>query len=395
MAKAGEVRVDITGNADKLGEQAKRAQKYISDLKDAAKSKGLDLLTGGVYTGGAMALVERTLEAVKQSIAGLREIISRAERLNVKPGEFRMLAEVGALAGMDQAQMEGSVQTLRRQRSDALAGDDQAIEAFETLGITIEAIAAKKPDELFYRVLDATNGMELNAERFYRIQQLIGAEAANALLPFTTRPGGWRALRTTAQGGIAADTVAEFGVPVLSSAMRWMQAQFGVDPKDATRAALRAFRQPFEPFSAFGIGNKEQAEFAAEQNRQRLNTVARSQLTTEERINEVIAERLRIMRLIEDEADPVKRQKFISDAIAVEAELAALAMRKDSGAGATRFTGTRDPMREIGAGFSMFASAQATNLAQQQVVETQNVRRSIETGLARLADILADPGGPP
>jgi hypothetical protein len=56
-----EVRIDITGNADKFGEAAKKAQEYVNGLKSA----GLDALTAGAYTGGAMALATKTIDAIK------------------------------------------------------------------------------------------------------------------------------------------------------------------------------------------------------------------------------------------------------------------------------------------------------------------------------------------
>lgn len=393
MAKGGKVEVDITGNASKLGEAAGQAQRYINELK----KQGLDALTAGVYTGGAMALAEKTIEAIRTVVTEIKEIIRRAEALNVTKTAAINLKAVGDIVGVGAAGIDAGVQVARRQRADALAGDDQAIKAFESLGIALAEIRNLEPDRLFNRILMATRDMTLTAQSYANVARLIGPQAADALLPYTRTTEGYQALMS-ASGMLGTLRNPGLSAPGLSAGVAGTEFAAGMLGKgnigDWIAPLLKAVRQPFEPFSAFGIQTREQAEFAAEQNRQRLNTVARSQLTTEERINEVIAERLRIMRLIEGEADPVKRQKFISDAIAVEAELAALAMRKEGG-GATRFTGTRDPMREIGAGFSMFASAQATNLAQQQVVETQNVRRSIETGLARLADILADPGGGP
>jgi hypothetical protein len=55
MSATKELRIQITGNADQFGAAANKAKQYVNELK----AQGLDLLTAGVYAGGAAALALR------------------------------------------------------------------------------------------------------------------------------------------------------------------------------------------------------------------------------------------------------------------------------------------------------------------------------------------------
>mgnify|MGYP000207957981 CR=1 FL=1 len=156
MANAAkELRIDITGNADKFGEAAKKVESYISELK----KQGLDVLTAGVYTGGAAALASKTIDAIKAVVGEIKTILDRADRLNVSTTSAVQLKRLGAVIGVDVSSIDSGVQQARVARSDALAGDDSAAKAFERLGISLEEIKDLKPDELFDRILRAAKAM--------------------------------------------------------------------------------------------------------------------------------------------------------------------------------------------------------------------------------------------
>lgn len=161
----------------------------------------------------------------------------------------------------------------------------------------------------------------------------------------------------------------------------------GFGPTSQMRALLRSARQPFEPFSSFGIQNRDQTDDAAELNRQKLALVARAQLTTEERINEALAERARLYRLVGDEADPLKRQKLIGNLLNVEAEIGGLATKRTTELGSVS-TGpsvrTQDPLRAIGADFSTFFVRRDMETGRQQVDELRRLRSTIAEGLQRV-----------
>ena len=104
----------------------------------------------------------------------------------------------------------------------------------------------------------------------------------------------------------------------------------------------------------------------------------------------MVAERLRLVRLIEEEQDPLKRQKFIANSLNVEAELAGLVTKRESELRSAPGKATTDPLRAIGADFSRFSPTLATNLAQRQVEELQRLRATTEAGLSRIAQMLED-----
>lgn len=370
-----EVRIDITGNADKFGEAAKKAQEYVNGLKSA----GLDALTAGAYTGGAMALATKTIDAIKSIVVDLRNTVEMAARLNITNNRAIDLKRFGAATGIEVSSIEGGVQQARRARADALAGDDQAVRAFEAIGISLEKIKNLRPDELFFEILKTASLQELNAERFFSYAKLLGEEAAAQTLPIARSQDAMRAANLTV--GL---TAAASGMPGTFSGLDASLRGIGLDPASLGQIAVRALRQPFEPFSSFGVQSRDQTDDAAEVNRQKLALVARAQLTTEERINEAIAERLRLNRLIEDEADPLKRQKLIANLLNVEAEIGGLATKRGSELVAAPNTRTQDPLRAVGADFSTFFIRRDMETGRQQLEEIRRLRSTIAEGLQRV-----------
>jgi len=362
-----ELRIDITGNADKFGEAVKKTKASIDDLK----SSGLDLLTGGLYTGGALALVTTTLEAIKSVVTDLRDLVQRAERLNISPLAAIDLDRFAQGAGVEVGTLEAGIQQARKARADALAGDDQAARAFESIGVSLERIRDLKPDQLFKEVLAAASQADLDAKRFFGFARIIGEDTANQVLPVARSDSAMRLAQANPLSTVTSDFVrgpASVALTAIGAAVR-----FGVS----------RLREPFEPFSGFGLQNREQTNDAAEMNRQKLALVARAQLTTEQRINEAIAERLRLNRLIEEESDPLKRQKLIANLLNVEGEIGGLVTKRGSELGSSPTSRTQDPLRAIGADFSSFFMRR-DETGKQQVDELRRLRSTFAEGLQRL-----------
>ena len=362
-----ELRIDITGNADKFGEAVKKTKASIDDLK----SSGLDLLTGGLYTGGALALVTTTLEAIKSVVTDLRDLVQRAERLNISPLAAIDLDRFAQGAGVEVGTLEAGIQQARKARADALAGDDQAARAFESIGVSLERIRDLKPDQLFKEVLAAASQADLDAKRFFGFARIIGEDTANQVLPVARSDSAMRLAQANPLSTVTSDFVrgpASVALTAIGAAVR-----FGVS----------RLREPFEPFSGFGLQNREQTNDAAEVNRQKLALVARAQLTTEQRINEAIAERLRLNRLIAEEADPLKRQKLIANLLNVEAEIGGLATKRGTELVSSPTSRTQDPLRAIGADFSSFFMRR-DETGKQQVDELRRLRSTIAEGLQRV-----------
>lgn len=377
-----EVRIDITGNADKFGEAAKKVQADINTLK----SQGLDALTAGVYTGGAIAAATLAISAMRAVVEDIKQILVRAERLNISSSSTRRLTNVGETIGLNVGQIDQGVQQARQARADALAGDPEAIRSFDRLKISLTDIAKLKPDELFYRILQAAQDVTLDAESYFAFSRLIGQGAADTALPYARNPDvlskafGFAQLQASMQPNGVTGSVP--GLDGISLGGR-IADSLGFGPTSQMRALLRSARQPFEPFSSFGIQSRDQTDDAAEINRQKLALIARAQLTTEERINEAIAERLRLSRLIEDEADPLKRQKLIANALNVEAEIGGLATKRGTELVSSPASRTQDPLRAIGADFSSFFMRR-DETGKQQVDELRRLRSTIAEGLQRV-----------
>lgn len=370
---AKELRFDIVGNADKFGEAAKTAQRYINELQRA----GFDRMTDGVFAGGVAGFASRTVDALFSVLRKVDEVIERAHRLNTSPGGVMQAQRYGQLVGARPESTDAAIQQARQMRADAIAGDDEVVKAFGRIGIAIDEIRDLKPDELFFRILKAARETQMTAERYFAFSRLLGPEFASQAMSVAMSPKASQIAEQSSQNAVDKWILSNVSNPAMLGLV------------DRTKKQVIESRVPFEPFSSFGLRQEEQTSFLAEQNRQRMNLVSRSQLTTEERINEVVAERLRLVRLIEEEQDPLKRQKFIANSLNVEAELAGLVTKRESELRSAPGKATTDPLRAIGADFSRFSPTLATNLAQRQVEELQRLRATTEAGLSRIAQMLA------
>jgi hypothetical protein len=374
-----QLRVEITGNANQLGAEAKKAQGYIDDLK----REGLNRLSGGVLAGGAAAAVTLGIQALRTIVGEIRSILDRAERLNVSAAGARQLRSFSSALGVDEASVDSAVQQARKARSDALAGDDEAIRSFERLGLALSEIKDLSPDAMFSRILDAMSGADLDPQRFRAASMLLGSSGAEAFAPWSQSPGAFSAARAYAGG-------AEVGVQVLGAPQglfgRAMTSLLMDAASPVVREFFRAVRKPFEPVSQFGVATEEQARDMAEQNQVKLNQATRAQLSDEQRINQALAERLRLITLIEAERDPVKRQKLLASAIQVENELGALAGKSAGGSGGSggAFSRSNDSLRAIGADLSRFGPSLATRLQEQTNTEIRNMKQTLDQGLRRI-----------
>jgi hypothetical protein len=237
--------------------------------------------------------------------------------------------------------------------------------------VSLERIRDLKPDQLFKEVLAAASKADLDAKRFFGFARIIGEDTANQVLPVARSDSAMRLAQANPLSTVTSDFVrgpASVALTAIGAAVR-----FGVS----------RLREPFEPFSGFGLQNREQTNDAAEMNRQKLALVARAQLTTEQRINEAIAERLRLNRLIEEESDPLKRQKLIANLLNVEGEIGGLVTKRGSELGSSPTSRTQDPLRAIGADFSSFFMRR-DETGKQQVDELRRLRSTFAEGLQRL-----------
>ena len=366
-----ELRVKITGTAEKFQEALKQAENGINQLGKSALSS----LSGGLLGGGLAGFVSGSVTAMMAVVARIESVVQRAAALNISRDQVNRLDRFSTVAGQSFEAGDQAVQTLRRARADALAGDDDAARLFERIGLALEDIKDLRPDELFDRVLGTATQAKLDAERFNSYAKLLGSGYASAVLPIASSPAAMNK---------AVEEPLWLGRKFDDLGMWLTSVGFGGLMKNVKRKEVRDLAKPFEPFSDFGLRQREQAEFMSEQNRQRAEQVGRSMLTTEERINEVIAERLRISRLITEENDPIKRQKFVGDAIAVESELAALTQKRQGEMTVKGSPRPTDPLRQIGADFSRYGPSLTADIGKQQVTEIQRLRASLESGLERV-----------
>lgn len=279
----------------------------LRSLKGEAASLASSF-TGGLVGGGLVGFFTTLIDRIQSAVKETRELKKTADDLNIGVGSARTINALESGTGLAGV-FTGSIQAGRRARADALAGDPEAVKAFERLGISLREIKDLKPDDLFYRVATAFERFDANApgarERFFSGARIFGgASNAEALIPFFS--GGL--LNERRLFGRNGDLFA---------------AALGADP-----TALSRYKKDFEPFSEFGVDSASRAAKLAEQNRYRAAEIARSQLPVEQQINDVLAQRVQIERDLQGAPSELRRQQLIGRLLDADQSLATLRARQ-------------------------------------------------------------------
>jgi hypothetical protein len=347
------------------------ASRAIKEIK-IATTGFLSGITGGIVGGGLGAgIAAAGLGAIGQMINVYKEYLrigNEADKMDVSRTKFVGYMEAGGFIGGGEVLIPNAINSARQARSDAAAGQPEALEAFRNLGLKLKDIEGLSPDRLFVKIADSfKDGDPTNTARRFAASKVLGREAADQLVPYFL--GGSDPGRR-----INFDRIETIS-PIIG------------DPE-----IRKKYRADVEPLSTYGFANEEQARKAQEQNLQRALLIARAQLSTEERTTLAVQERARLLKLIAGEGDPLKKQKLIGDALQVEAELADIdgagkkVGRQDNGFGQRR----SDPLRSFGADLSRFAPTLSTNLQERQISEIRTLRISLETRLRAVETVVRD-----
>ena len=162
------------GRAAAVAEQrARQIDKSISIVNTAIKSLG-----AGLVVGLTLDTVRTKIEAVIQSAAGLQQI---SERTGATVEGLSALSSVAKLSNTDTESLATGLQKLAKSMNDAEHGGVKNVEAFRSIGISIDELKGQKPDETFLLISKRLAEYADGAGKTALAQQLLGKAGANLL----------------------------------------------------------------------------------------------------------------------------------------------------------------------------------------------------------------------
>lgn len=184
MAALGSVVVELSANIAKFQsdfgkaaaiaeERARQIDKSLSIVKNALGAIGV-----GFAVGATIDKIKEKITSAIESAAGLQQL---SERTGVAASALSALSGVAKLSGTSTEELGTGLQKLSKSLIDAQNGGEKTSASFEAIGISVDSIRGKKPDEVFKLIADKLATFQDGAEKVVIAQNLLGKAGANLL----------------------------------------------------------------------------------------------------------------------------------------------------------------------------------------------------------------------
>lgn len=184
MAALGSVVVELSANLAKFQSDMGKAAQIAEDrMKQIDKAVGL-VKTGlgaiglGFALGATVDKVKEKIEGAIASAAGLQQL---SERTGAAVESLSGLAAVAKLSGTDMDSLAGGLQKLSKAIVDAQNGGGKTTAAFNAIGIAVDELKGKGPDQVFKLIADRLATYQDGVEKTVIAQTLLGKAGANLL----------------------------------------------------------------------------------------------------------------------------------------------------------------------------------------------------------------------
>lgn len=184
MAALGSVVVELSANLAKFQSDMGRAAQIAEDrMKQIDKAvgfvkNGLSAIGLGFALGATVDKVKEKIEDAIASAAGLQQL---SERTGAAVESLSGLAAVAKLSGTDMDSLAGALQKLSKAIVDAQNGGAKTTAAFNAIGIAVDELKGKGPDQVFKLIADRLATYQDGVEKTVIVQTLLGKAGANLL----------------------------------------------------------------------------------------------------------------------------------------------------------------------------------------------------------------------
>lgn len=165
-------------------------------LSSSLPSVGTAIATVGAAGAGAAAGVF----ALTKSTAGAYDNIGKfAGRIGISTEALSAYHHVAELSGISQQTMNMGFQRMTRRISEASKGTGVAVKALDELGISVDSISSKAPDQQFEMIAEALEGVESSGDKARIAMQFFDSEGVALLQTLSGGTDGLKAMKEEAE----------------------------------------------------------------------------------------------------------------------------------------------------------------------------------------------------
>ncbi len=184
MSNLGSLVVSLEANIARFTSDMGKAAS-IAEQRMAQIDKSIGIVNTAIKSLGAGLVVGLTLDRVKDKIQAVIAAAAGLQGLSERTGStvegLSALAEVAKLSGTDTESLASGLQKLAKTMVDAEHGGQKSAEAFRAIGIRIDEIRGKQPDEVFLLISNRLAEYADGAGKTALAMQLLGKSGANLL----------------------------------------------------------------------------------------------------------------------------------------------------------------------------------------------------------------------
>jgi len=188
--------IDIGARIDKLNGALGKAKTKVGRFVDGVKKKfgSVQAALAGAFVVGA------AVRSISNLVSAADDIGKLSARIGFTAEEYQKLTFAARRAGASNEDVEKAIKRMQSTIVDAERGLSSATDAFDALGLSVQDLKGKKPEEQFAIIAAAMNGIEDATMKSATAQDVFG-RAGNALIPLL---GTYQQLKKEAEelGGI-------------------------------------------------------------------------------------------------------------------------------------------------------------------------------------------------
>jgi hypothetical protein len=180
---------DVNAKLDSMGNAGKKAARDLGTLK--AIEIGRLVGAGVAAAASQLSSLTRSLVEYGQTVAGTVDDSNKLARsIGVTYRELAGLQLAGDLAGTSAQQLETALSKLQVQLGKAQGGSKEAVDAFASIGLSIDQLAGSNAAEQMQLIADAISQLPTPAERAAAAVAIFGKSGVS-LLPFFENGGAF------------------------------------------------------------------------------------------------------------------------------------------------------------------------------------------------------------
>ena len=218
----GTLSVSLVARTNKFKKNIKSAQKTTNSFGDSLRrmAKKTTLAVGAIgalAAGGLSVLVKKQFDAL--DAAG-----KLSDRIGILTEDLIGLQHAAQISGVGTESLDKSLVKMQRSIGDALDGSGEAVEAFESIGLSAQNLATMGPDAAFKAIADALRELPTAAQRTDAAMRIFGKSGADLLNLIDLGTDGIQGLQDEAkQLGIAMSRDAAAKIEQANDAMTRLQ----------------------------------------------------------------------------------------------------------------------------------------------------------------------------